>query len=75
VVKHEQHAEGLRLNGTKRMEAERDDKKFTNACKTEITKNVKDGKPIYPLLRALEFVQAPLLAAKTVKVIRQKKDE
>lgn len=88
AVKHEQKEEGKRVNGLKRMEAERevaaskfllslqgdDDAKFTNACKTEITKNVMDGKPIYPLLRALEFTQAPLLAAKTIKVIRQKRD-
>ena len=88
AVKLEQYEEGKRVNGNTRMEKEKeiasnrfllslqgdDDKKFTESCKQDITKNVKDGKPIYPLLRALEYTQAPLLAAKTIKVIRQKKD-
>ena len=52
-----------------------EDKRFTEQCKEEIQTFVKSGKPIYPLIKALEFVQPPLLAAKTVKVIREKKDE
>lgn len=45
-----------------------DDKRFTEVCKAEIERNVKLGKPVYTLLRALEFTQPALLAAKTVKV-------
>jgi hypothetical protein len=52
-----------------------DDKKFTQACKDEIEKNIRLGKPCYTLLRALEFVQPQLLAAKTVKLIKKKIDE
>jgi hypothetical protein len=33
----------------------------------EIERNVALGKPVYTLLRALEFVAPPLLAAKLIK--------
>eukprot|EP01038_Epipyxis_sp_PR26KG_P006804 gene6804-9319_t len=48
-----------------------DDKKFVEVCKEQIKQNVKQGKPIYPLLKALEFSAPQLLAAKTVKVDRE----
>eukprot|EP00981_Chlorochromonas_danica_P005354 scaffold1084_cov250-Ochromonas_danica.AAC.5 len=50
-----------------------DDKRFIEQCKAEIERNVKLGKPIYTLLRALEYEQPALLAAQTVKVERPKK--
>ena len=52
-----------------------DDKKFTEACKSEIERNVRSGKPVYTLLRALEFTQPALLAAKTIKQIKKKVDD
>ncbi len=45
-----------------------DDARFKEICMAEIEKNVKAGKPVYTLLRALEFVAPSLLAAKTVKM-------
>lgn len=45
-----------------------DDKKFTEVCKKEIERNIKLGKPVYTLIKALEFTQPPLLAAKTIKI-------
>jgi hypothetical protein len=44
-----------------------DDDKFTRICKGEIKKYSEAGKPIYPLLRALEYTQPDLLAANTEK--------
>lgn len=49
------------------------EQKFTDMCKTEIEKNVQQGKPVYTLLRALEYTCPPLLAAKTnPKEIKEK---
>jgi hypothetical protein len=47
-----------------------DDNKFSETCKSEIEKNVLLGKPVYTLLKALEFTQPALLAAKTIKISR-----
>ncbi len=44
-----------------------DDKRFKEICIAEIEKNVAQGKPVYTLLRALEFVAPPLMGAKIVK--------
>lgn len=88
-IKLLQLEEGHRVNAekelTKKAEIEQtrflvslqgnDDKKFTEACKAEIEKNVRLGKPVYTLLRALEFTQPQLLAAKTMKGIKKKVDE
>lgn len=49
--------------------ASSNDERFTETVKQEIAKNVRAGKPVYTLLKALEFTQPPLLAAKTVKKI------
>ena len=43
------------------------DEKFLEACKAEIERNVKLGKPVYTLLRAMEYTAPALLAAKTIK--------
>jgi hypothetical protein len=51
-----------------------DDTRFVELCKAKIEENVRLGKPIYTLLRALDFHGPELLAAKTVKVTK-KKDE
>ncbi|RYH06430.1 hypothetical protein EON65_42880 [archaeon] len=51
-----------------------DDKRFVELCKAEIARNVSLGKPIYTLLRALQFEQPQLLASKTVKVKRTKEE-
>lgn len=44
-----------------------DDGKFLEACKAEIERNVKLGKPVYTILRAMEYTAPALLAAKTMK--------
>jgi hypothetical protein len=44
-----------------------DDQRFKEICMKEIERNVALGKPVYTLLRALEFVAPPLLAAKLIK--------
>lgn len=44
-----------------------DDTRFIELCKAEIEKNIKAGKPIYTLLRALEYSQPALIPAKLVK--------
>lgn len=43
------------------------DEKFLEACKAEIERNVKLGKPVYTILRAMEYTAPALLAAKTMK--------
>ena len=43
------------------------DEKFLDACKAEIERNVKLGKPVYTILRAMEYTAPALLAAKTKK--------
>ena len=43
------------------------DEKFLEACKAEIERNVKLGKPVYTILRAMEYTAPALLAAKTKK--------
>jgi hypothetical protein len=48
-----------------------EDTKYINMCKAEIAKNVKQGKPIYPLLRAMEYSQPALIPAKRVSVTRK----
>jgi hypothetical protein len=50
-----------------------DDAGFVEACKQEIERNIALGKPVYTLLKALEFSANPLIAAKTVKVDRKPK--
>ncbi len=53
-----------------------DDERFVQICKAEIERNIQLGKPVYTLLRALEFVAPQLLAAKTYPEKRgKKKDE
>lgn len=49
-----------------------DDEKFIESCKKEIEKNIALGKPVYTLLRALDYSQPSLIAAKTVKVEKKK---
>lgn len=44
-----------------------DDERFTAICKKEIENNIRQGKPVYTLLRALEYTAPELLAAKTNK--------
>lgn len=41
-----------------------DEAKFIALCKAEIEKNIKEGKPVYTLLKALEYAEPPLLPAK-----------
>lgn len=48
-----------------------DDTRFIDLCKTEISKNVKQGKPVYPLLRAMEYSQPALIPAKRVQVTKK----
>eukprot|EP01036_Dinobryon_divergens_P031252 gene31252-40620_t len=43
------------------------DEKFLEACKAEIERNVKLGKPVYTILRAMEYTAPALLAAKSKK--------
>lgn len=88
-IKMIQLEEGKRVNKEKSLKAElekeenkfllslagHEDQRFSEQCKNEIESFVVAGKPIYPLIKALEFTQPPLLAAKTVKVIREKKEE
>jgi hypothetical protein len=50
-----------------------DEQRFVQSCKAKIEENIRLGKPVYTLLRALEYHQPELLPAKTVKVV--KKDE
>lgn len=47
-----------------------DDARFTELCNAEIERNIKLGKPVYTLLRALEYTDPPLLAAKINKINR-----
>jgi hypothetical protein len=47
-----------------------DDKRFIELCKAEIERNVQLGKPIYTLLRALEYEQPQLLAAKMDRKVK-----
>lgn len=44
-----------------------DDARFVELCKAEIEHNVRLGKPIYTLLRALEYAQPVLIPAKLDK--------
>jgi len=44
------------------------DEKFLEACQAEIERNVKQGKPVYTILRAMEYVPPALLAAKTINL-------
>lgn len=50
-----------------------DEERFVRLCKAEIEKNVAEGKPVYTLLRALEFTAPGLIAAKTVPIKRRNK--
>jgi colicin import membrane protein len=52
-----------------------DNDKFTEICRAKVLEYAEAGKPVYPLLRALEHTQPVILAAKTVKVSREKKDK
>lgn len=52
-----------------------DDQRFVESCKAKIEENIRLGKPVYTLLRALEYHQPELLAAKTIKVTKSKKEE
>lgn len=49
-----------------------DEGRFVELCQAEIEKNIREGKPVYTLLKALEYSQPPLLAAKTVPIDREK---
>lgn len=51
----------------------KDDKRFIDLCQAEIERNVRLGKPIHTLLRALEYEQPAIIAAKTIKVDRPHK--
>lgn len=51
--------------------ASNDDDRFVALCKAEIQRNVELGKPVYTLLRALEYTAPGLLAAKTVPIKRK----
>jgi hypothetical protein len=48
-----------------------DESRFVELCQAEIERNIKLGRPVYTLLRALEYSAPPLLPAKTVPVDRQ----
>lgn len=48
-----------------------DDKRFVEMCKAKIEENIRLGKPVYTLLRALDYHQPQLLPAKTVKVTKK----
>jgi hypothetical protein len=52
-----------------------DDSRFVEICKAEIERNISLGKPVYTLLRALEFAAPQLQAAKTISIKREKKTE
>eukprot|EP00601_Ochromonadales_sp_CCMP2298_P005145 CAMPEP_0173177370 /NCGR_PEP_ID=MMETSP1141-20130122/4954_1 /TAXON_ID=483371 /ORGANISM="non described non described, Strain CCMP2298" /LENGTH=471 /DNA_ID=CAMNT_0014099765 /DNA_START=150 /DNA_END=1565 /DNA_ORIENTATION=+ len=43
-----------------------DEGRFVEICRAEIERNIKMGKPVYTLLRALEFSAPPLLPARTI---------
>jgi hypothetical protein len=49
-----------------------DEGRFIELCQAEIERNIKAGKPVYTLLRALEYSAPPLLPAKTIPVDRSK---
>lgn len=49
-----------------------DESRFVELCQAEIERNIKLGKPVYTLLRALEYAAPPLLPAKTIPVDRSK---
>ena len=49
-----------------------DDARFVELCKQEIERNVALGKPVYTLLRALDYSQPILIPAKTVKKPKEK---
>jgi hypothetical protein len=86
AFKRQQYDEGLE-NARKKKEAKmieieqsrflhsirgNDDARFVELCKQEIEKNIAIGKPVYTLLKALEYNRPNLLPAKTVKVKRDK---
>lgn len=48
-----------------------EDTRFLELCKAEIAKNVQQGKPIYPLLRAMEYSQPALIPAKRVPATKK----
>ncbi len=52
-----------------------DDDKFVEICKAEIERNIALGKPVYTLLRALEFTAPQLLASKTIPIKKGAKKE
>jgi hypothetical protein len=47
-----------------------DESRFVELCQAEIERNIKLGKPVYTLLRALEYSAPPLLPAKTIPIDR-----
>ena len=49
-----------------------DEGRFIELCQAEIERNIKAGKPVYTLLRALEYSTPKLLPAKTIPVDRTK---
>lgn len=49
-----------------------DESRFVELCQAEIERNIKLGKPVYTLLRALEYAAPPLLPAKTIPIDRSK---
>lgn len=51
-----------------------DDHKFKDVCVQKIQEYQSQGKPVYPLYRALETTAPEILPAKTVKVKRQPKE-
>lgn len=52
-----------------------DDAKFVELCKAEIEKNIREGKPVYTLLRALEYTAPQLMAAKKTQNIHEREKE
>ena len=47
-----------------------DESRFVELCQAEIERNMKLGRPVYTLLKALEYSAPPLLPAKTIPIDR-----
>ena len=47
-----------------------DESRFVELCQAEIERNIKLGKPVYTLLKALEYSAPKLLPAKTIPIDR-----
>lgn len=73
VAKKKQEAKMYEIEQARFLEGlgNQDDTRFVEIVKAKVAENIRLGKPVYTLLRALDYHQPQLLAAKTVKVTKK----